>query len=357
MMKDIFCECYSTVCPNPTNEQMNYRLEGINQYCARKEIDVLPLVMLFFGIHNDHTFEGDFADLFNTIDLSFSKNNHRELELLAGVALLKLLEDDLLVIEIVLAVNILNILDKNILIPDILQIATDKLAEITSDIREVEIESKLKKLPAIITTEMNKIAKSGDWTPEGITELMNSLNSIESGFVAIQSNQAELANSVRIYKEDSNILSWIVGGYSNDLRKPLSKTIKTNEIAFVMGKELADLIETVPGPYAAKGFIKKMLGLCKEDKGNLSLTDMIDLVGKEWREEVVNRYKIIDTGENTPVLLAISKSLETDEPKTWCPLFKKIVGVNPEEIERNALEWAYQFYLECLLIRCFNGVN
>ena len=357
MMKDIFCECYRTVCPNPNNEQMNYRLKGISQYCDREEIDVLPLVMLFFGMHNHQTFDNDFADVFQTVDISFPKNNSRELEFLAGMTLLKLIEENRLVIKIVLAVNILNILGKNILVPDILQIATNKLSEITSNIREVEIESRFKKLPTIITTKMNKNAEEGELTPEGITELMNSFKSIKGCFSALQTNQAELANALRTYKEDSNILSWIVGGHSNDLRKPLSKSIKTNEMALVIGKELADLIETVPGPYAAKGFIQKMLGLCKEDKVKLSLTNIVDLVGKDWREAVVNRYQIIGMGENTPVLLAISKSLETDEPKTWCPLFKKIVEVDSEEIERGALEWAYQFYLECLLIRCFNGVN
>jgi hypothetical protein len=354
-MKDKFVEWYGIVCPNPSNEQLKNRWDSLQKYCQKENINIKKLSTLFFGLPTDQDFINDFAEVYQNVDMTFSKKNYRELSLLAGVTLLQLLESDEYATEIALAIIILSVYDQEVILPEVLDIAAEKLRDITANTRELIQENELKKLSSIGVDQLKKSNPENGWTPDVAEKLLSLLTKVSNNFTAINNNQIELANALRIYKEDSNILSWLVGEWSNDLNKPLTKAIKGNEIALILGKELADLIETVPGPFAAKAFLKKMLKLCKVDNSKSSLIDMVDLLDKEWKTKLFENNELIETGVNTPTLLGISKSLETDEPKVWKTFFEKITNINPESIQRDTLEWAYQIYLECLLVIWYNG--
>lgn len=354
-MKDKFSEWYAIVCPNPNNEQLKNRWESLQEYCRKEKIDIKKLSTLFFGLRTDQDFINDFAEVFQKVDMTFSKKNNRELSLLAGVTLLQLIESEKYTTEIALAINILTIYDQEVILPEVLDIAAEILRDITANTRELIQENELEELSLIEVDQLKQYNTEKGWTPDTIEKLLSLLTKVSNNFNVIYANQVELANSLRIYKEDSNILSWLVGKWSNDLNKPLTKVIKGNEIALILGKELADLIETIPGPYAAKAFLKQMLKLCKVDTSKSSLMDMVDILNREWKSKLLEKYELIGMGGNTPTLLAISKSLDTNEPKVWKPFYEKITNMNPENVQRDTLEWAYQIYLECLLVTGYSG--
>ncbi len=102
-------------------------------------------------------------------------------------------------------------------------------------------------------------------------------NSIVSSVSFLVQNQNEMLKAMEIYREDSNILSWICGEWSNELDAQLTKKTTRKSVALILAKELADLVTVLPGPYAEKSFLKKMLDLCKLDAGTYTIVELVDV--------------------------------------------------------------------------------
>lgn len=157
--------------------------------------------------------------------------------------------------------------------------------------------------------------------------------------------------STKVYREDSQILWWMTGEWSRDLNKPF-KQLRHQEAAIVAGKELADLIEVLPGPNAAKTVLHKLLSvLLVENQKDGTLSTIINMLSKDWKQHVLECYPGDQTKEITPILTAISNSLAVEGASEWKPAFKKLTDFEPESIKMPLLELSYQMYLECLLVK------
>jgi len=134
--------------------------------------------------------------------------------------------------------------------------------------------------------------------------------------------------------------------------------MKATEASIVMGKELADLVKTLPGPYAAEAVLSKTLSSIKgKNDINGNLADVIDKQSIEWKTKVINSYSSKMTEEITPLLTAITKSLEVENAVEWLPAFKKLTGFEANDIKITALNLAHQIYLECLTIKCIEHIE
>jgi len=350
-MRENFCEWYMIVCANPTNEQLQCRWESLQQYCEIEDINILELVKMFFGLPTDVSFRNQFTESYANKDLTFQSKNEREISLLAGVTLMELIEKDIQVNKIVLAIMCITLFKQEVVIPEIPDVVSDKLDDITADIREIETEQSIIAISNTGISELAKVLETGTWSAENIVAFSKILSQIPANFNKLKNNQKNLQKSLTIYKEDSDILSWLFGEWSSDLKKPLNKKINQSQISLVLGKELADLVKQIPGPYSAKAFLVKMLGHCKADKSNISLLEMVDSLDENWKKQLLDHYSIIENGENTPILLAVSKALDANEPNVWKYAYQKTIGIDPERATSNPLTWAYQIYLECLLVK------
>lgn len=350
-MKDKFCEWYKLVCLNPTHEQLKNRWDSLQEYCESEDINILELTKLFFGLPTEEAFKTEFVEVYSNRDMTFLYENEREISLLAGATLMELLEKNVQVTNIVLAIMCIALFKQESIILEVIDIASDKLDDITSDIRKAETEHSMRYIRNKGVSELAKALEIGTFSAESIIAFSKILPQMVSNFNILQNNQEKMQKSLEIYREDSDILSWLFGECSNDLKKQLNKKVNQNQISLVIGKELADLVKQIPGPYAAKAFLMKMLGHCKVDKNNIALVEIIDSLDENWKKQLLNDYSIIGGGENTPILLAISKSLETSEPNVWKYAYQKVMGINVEEVKGDPLTWSYQMYLECLLVK------
>ncbi len=351
-MRDSFYEWYRRININPTSDQLQNRWASLETYCKSDKVDILSLSTLFFGLPTDSDFVENFAEVFINQDATFLKSNKRELSFLAGSSLIYLLEDDKHSIQIALAINILSMLATETDLSEILSACSEKLHKITLQNREVDI--KIQNIPGIGIDNLKKVMPDEDITTEGIKALISSISATSTNFTKISANQKVLANSLKMYKEDSNILSWLVGEASNDLHKPLTNRVNPKDVALILGKELADLVESTSGPYAAKDFLRKMLKLCKRENPTISLLEVVDSLSTDWKKLISNEY-IEKIEANTPILLAIAKSLEVSETQVWRPIYETAIGINPELIRHDLLEWSYSMYLECLLVKTTYG--
>jgi hypothetical protein len=353
-MKEKFCEWYRIVCVEPTHEQLQNRWDSLLEYCESDDINVLELVRLFFGLRTDEQFRDQFIEQYASKDLTFQSKNEREVSLLAGATLMELLEEEFEVNKILLAIECIALFKQDVILPEVLEIVSDKLDDVTYGIRnELNKEQDYKSVSNEGMLELAKALEPGTWSSDSTIKFSKILSQIGTNFAIIQHNQEKLHKSLHIYKENSDVLSWLFGEWSNDLNKQLSKKVNQSQLALVLGKELADLVEQIPGPYSARAFLVRMLGHCKADKNNIPLVEMVDSLDENWKKQLLDNYNIIEDGENTPVLLAISKALEAGEPTVWKHAYQKTIGINAEEMISDPLTWAYQMYLECLLIKSY----
>lgn len=350
-MKQFFSESYTKVCVEALREQLDLRWQGIETYCEKDEIDIYSLVKLYYGLKTDDEFHQEFISVFNSIDISFTQNNKREISVLAGNILAILMERDSFQLFTVLSIICLSKYNIDIVLPEIVERAYKYFGEVSAKIREQEpvyedVSTK------IIEDYANVIKDKSVIDVTQIQELSSVCNSIVTNISLLITNQIQMQRTLEIYREDSNILSWICGGWSNNLNAPLTKRKSQKSVALILAKELADLVTVLPGPYAVKSFLKKMLDLCKPEANTYSLVELVDTLDNDKKQSIIDSYSGIDgTLENTPILYSIKSALEVNEPEVWKHAVSKRMGFDIGAVDNNILEWAELMYLECILVK------
>jgi len=344
-----FSEWYQKVNMNPTPKQLDARFNSIYDYADSDDLNVQALIKFFFKLPcKDDEKDPFIAAIFNN-DKTFLLNNTRELECMAGMTMYYLLENNTVnVNKIILHVLSLSMTNIDVVLPDFIVYIKEKMQNITANYRE----KKLPKMSALKNTgysNLSEVLKNNEDNEdsEAIKMIFNVIIKIIDNLKTLHKNEMDLYDIIITYKEDSSILAWIVGEYSNDLNKPIKEEISSKTMAIILGKELADLVTFPLGPYAAKAFLNKMLQLCKKDDNTYSLQDMVNVTPRDWRLRFIKNMGNIDIF--TPIIFAISKSLEVEDDNDWMPVYSSKYKFNVETIKMKTLEWAYQIYLECLL--------
>ena len=354
-MRENFRKWYLAICKNPESEKMQLRWDRIEAYCERDndEIDFTALVKLFLGYPIASDAMNEFVEHFSENDLTFSDKKRVEFHVLAGTILANLLDTSK---NVKLALEILCFAPyREVVIPEIIDIASFTLENAMLSVRnsprglkQIKRTSLKKAIDEFALPENTQQAPINAAINTDLPLLKSSLEEISGIFNNLIANQNQMNEKISIYQEDSNILSWIFGKWSNTLNEQINKTRhSSNKMAIVLAEELASMVSVLPGPYAAKAFLKTMLDYCKADKTNASLVELIDNVDKGVRKAIVEKH-----GKNdTPILLAVSKSLEVEEVNAWIPVYKPILSISPEDVRIPAIDWAYLTYLELLLAK------
>jgi len=350
-MKQFFSESYSKVCVDASREQLEMRWKAIEEYCEKEEFDVYQLVKMFYLLGVGDVFNQEFFSAFHDIDISFNKNNKRELSVLAGNILINLMEQSELKLDVIFSILALSKYNIDVALPEIIEKAYKSFGELSANTRERAITYK-----NVPTKSLKDYALSlKDLTAMGqeqITGLAAAINSIVSNTSSLAQNQSEMKKAIEIYREDSNILAWLFGDWSNDLGVSLTKKIAQKDVAIILAKELADLVVVMPGPYPIKSFLNKMLDFCKVDTKTYSLVDMVDAIDTDMQKSIVEQYDCIDdTPESTPILFSIKSAIAANKPGVWQHMVSSRIGFEINSIQNSILEWAVLMYFECMLIK------
>ncbi len=350
-MKQFFSESYSKVCLGASREQLELRWKGIEQYCEKEEFDVYQLVRLFYGLKTDDEFFQEFVKVFNELDISFTQNNQIELCVLSGNILAKLMEIDNLRLLIILAIICLSKYNIDTAFPELIEYAYKSFGEISAKNREQELSYKTVSTKPFsdYANTLKDISAMGAIHIQGLASMCNS---IVSSVSSLAQNQSEMLKAIEIYHEDSNILSWICGEWSNELKAPLTKKTTRKSVALILAKELADLVTVLPGPYAERSLLTKMLDLCKSDVGTYTIVELVDATDNERKLSIIKSYSCIDGApESTPILYSIKSALDANATEVWKHVVSNHMGIDICEVRNSILEWAELMYFECMLVK------
>ncbi|SHI10371.1 hypothetical protein SAMN02745823_02439 [Sporobacter termitidis DSM 10068] len=350
-MKQFFSESYSTVCVDANREQLEMRWKGIEQYCGRKEFKICELVKMFYLLTVNDDFFQDFISVFNEIDISFSRNNKKELSVLAGNILVHLMEHADFKLDIIFTIICLSKYNIDVLIPQVIEKAYTIFGYLSAETREREMACKIISTKSLkeYALKLKDLAEMGT---EEITGLATTINTIASSISMLMQNQSETKKAIEVYHEDSNILAWLFGNWSNDLGIALTKKIAQKDVALILAKELADLVSVMPGPYPIVSFLNKMLDLCKSDTKNYSLVEMVDAIDGDMKQSIIEKYNCTsETPENTPILFSIKSARDVNKPEVWKHVVSSRMGFEIDSIQNSILDWAFLMYFECMLIK------
>jgi len=350
-MKTIFSKYYIRVCPNAQSQQMEDRLSGIDEYCNEDTPNITNLTRWSFKLKVDEQFRDEFVSIFQNIDMRFQADAETELSLLACMCLIKLLENNDFNTAISLSVLCLSKYGIDILVPELILRANKCFQTKASQLRESAHTIK-----SIKTTHsdnfLKEITSSSSLDTNKISLLSNSIQELSKCVGDINANQKKLQSEYKILKEESNILSWVIGSWSNELNKSITKSTTQLEISLIIAKELADLVKVLPGPFPFDAILHKMLSNGKHDGKSYSFVKIIDAIDNQYKQSILHNYAVNNNSQVcTPILMGIKCAIDANVPDIWKNAASNILSFNIEKVENTLFDWAKLMYLECLLVK------
>ncbi|WP_050642153.1 MULTISPECIES: GTPase-associated system all-helical protein GASH [Clostridia] len=347
-LEKMFYKWYKMISLDTPTKQIEDRWEGIKvavDYYRNEEL-VSDLIKLYYKIPSNIETKTEFTEFFSNIDKGFDEDNDEEISILVGSVLAHLLQEDNAVF-IAFALQVLAPYYESKL-KELLDLADAKIAEMSKEFNGNNFEQKkIKKLDPEWETELTD---DGQLSETAAVVLIDIIKLLQNNLEIVYSKNEALQEENERCQEKTQILSWIMGEWSDIIGGPLSEIFDI-DAAIVLGVELADLVKVYPGPYAAEAFLTKMLGKCKKSEGGetlISLTDLIDSQEIALKEEIIKRYGDNCDIRNLPILAALKCSLGVDEKKAWVPFYKKAWKINPDEVKVELSKWTRLVYLECM---------
>jgi hypothetical protein len=360
-MYRLFADWYRLVDITPNGEMLEKRWQGVDAFLNSIEDEdvLLDLIRVYVGSDPiDDEFINGFRQCFINADPAFpTRENDLEMKILAATALAECIEnsriDNIFTVAQSLCCYTFHGQKTVGVLSELIDIAGKYLYKESGLVRETEEITKLKLPPKLDQTfeEIKKHTPGNDlnnaWPH--IERLLSSLRSaLNTSVNAVNKNLATLDDNLDVQREENNILWWLYGEYSHDLRKKFSAISKPG-VCLVLAKELVGLTLQSPGPTSARAFLDKGLSVAGVNSKKLPIKDVVNTTDRQWREDYISTVDFMKVSDFCPVHNALAKSLETDGENDWVPLCKKAIGVDPNS-SMSGLDVSMQFYLEGLLI-------
>lgn len=145
--------------------------------------------------------------------------------------------------------------------------------------------------------------------------------------------------------EEVDLLWWHLGGQSYILQRPLA-SIEATSLPIVIGTDVAQMVNNLPGPHGALGIIRKALGASAE--GRQTIEASLKAVGPE------DRAKLLVGARDKDVIASLNHGLALLDDETtaasFAQTFRKRTALS-EGAELTRFEIATQAYFERLFIK------
>lgn len=332
-----------------TNEKVTLGEQVIDQYLSQKlsEEEITALVQLYYtGRCNEDIFH-EFVSLFKEIDNTFSDDLADEIRLLAGLILCEVVKQNkwknLIAVSEIYA-QTFEFMGYNSICKNVTNELADDFDERRIRIREEislnknKIEPLDKNINLMGTSEDQEEIEYNEDVVNNLDSILNKVNEL----VNQVNNANQLQNeNIEILREESQILWWLLTGYSDDMKMKYSE-INPKIAAIIIGKDLASCVSTFPGPFPIKSILIKALDFVNTGEETFSFNEYIDSIDDNIIEELIG-----DAVVDTPILFALMKKAENGI-RNWITSFSKKFSFRDGAY--SVIDVAYETYLECILL-------
>ncbi|MDX2149484.1 MAG: GTPase-associated system all-helical protein GASH [Bryobacteraceae bacterium] len=155
------------------------------------------------------------------------------------------------------------------------------------------------------------------------------------------------------YREQTDIVWWLFSEHTLDGMRAFSE-MAVGEACLRGARDLDQLTQILPGPFAAPAFLKKMLRLANAElPGALDIASVIDSCDLKWKRACAESYPVHSAADCCPLLFAVTKSAEA-AGGNWGDAFGSETGLHADD-KLPPVAWAQQAYLEMLFVRSLKG--
>ena len=318
-----------------TEETLQKRSDEIVKICKSKKFEWMQNVIRFFlNKPLPSEFSDEFIKIFLEGDPMFpQKNNALELRVLAGALLHEYVvtskNKDQISVALALRSTLFGIDPKSLINKDIIETVLQLLAE-----RSISTREKIKKEPIELSIEASA------------TDIPAAVNSQFKKLAAYINDS--VTRRTEILEEESNIHWWIFRSFSNDFGVPF-KEIEFKQTPIIIGKELSDLINIIPGPIATEQFLLKLLQDNAAEEKEVLFKDVVNSISREYMEKFNGDFHGA-LGNLCPLHFSFLKAIESADRKSWVAPFQKITGLHPDKLRTGRVNLALQVCYEKLLL-------
>jgi|SRR6185436_5626567 len=286
------------------------------------------------------TFEARFTKAFRDADPSFPSSNVFERQILAGVAVVEMLEKGNDISDVAALGLLTTSLQGTRAMP-----GSIPLGDLSR--RYLDDKSQRIRKAGLIDVERRKLARLLDESKAVFAEppalpFSQALEKILRGVVrAVEA----ISKDADRQSEETEILWWLFSESSRDMGIRVADMAPL-AAAVVLGAELAELTQLPPGIFGASGMLGVALARnAKIEGGPIGVAEAVNALPRTWRDTAP-----ASSDDATPLLLGIKKSLETDGTEDWIPAYKKAARFEALP-SVPALALATQSYHERMLLR------
>ena len=352
-MNKKFNDWYVDVCLSPQEGQIEKRIKCVEEFAASIKIeDILSLAKLYYGMQVEEVQRDRIAAVFSKIDATFSARYSEELALLAGCVLLEIAENnsdyDSLAEQLVLSIYFCG---EPIETPEIKQAIQEQYDKDRIHLRESSVK-KEEFVKENTVGELEEHIEENGWDDDADSKLLTVLQGLDAKVKHLQEGLTKLKETQSIYREDSQLLWWMLSKWSNVLNCEL-ETIGKAEGCLMIGYETASLISNDPGPYSIEGVLKQMVDACLGEDSPVAIADLIMNTNQQFKDRIVAEMKNSPLIEYLPLCNAIIRADNTEEIAEWYPKFKRECIKRDADINLRPSQYALQMYMECMAQHCY----
>lgn len=347
-----FADWYREISLLPKDEELKKRWQAIEKVVESIEDknEIFELIKICFSMESKSSdYLNGFCTFFHDEDTTFKMyDNMAELRVLSGVCLIHSLEK--LPVELAnfmsLAINCVYFdgLLEEVNIIDVIKSAKNHIKN------EFIGKSKFDQLKEIDQLDIGKD------DPADPAKLKIILLTIAEKINNLINNMNIQSYILKLQQEETNLLWWLTAAHSQNLNIHYKEATFPG-VCLIMGKELADLVLVLPGPFSAESFLDRILHeINSRAEEKVSIKDTVNSIRKEWGKDFINIRNLNDIIDFCPLHLALGKSLETESESDWLSFFTKKTKIDTNKLLK-PVKIAYQMYQECLLIKSFESLK
>jgi hypothetical protein len=164
------------------------------------------------------------------------------------------------------------------------------------------------------------------------------------------SSHRAMAKRVEQLAEESALLWWVLGEYSDTLQEPLHN-LPPAAYAFPAAAEAAARSVYLAPPPSIGALLARALRSCKPETKKLTLIDYVTTVNSAWRASQARSLIIADCRDLVPVSAVLEKTEELGNASTAVRTVAKICPGLKADLPLTPAQAASQFYNEILFVR------
>ena len=364
-MHPSFADWYRSVGVAPQAAILEARWAGIEELSSQPNAALLVELARLFTMPSsqESAVPGQLRDVFKKHDTAFLlRDNLQELRVLAGVTLRTIIDADGELSPLAaLAVVCGSFGPRLAAIPgnEHVTAAQEFIVRHAKETRESATPAPITVPGAALKAKITKTLTPeafGQSPPANLRDpLIGALNEICTA-LSTTCDQAQkaitaLTDVVAVREEELGILWWLHARFSSSNEKTFSELGYTAG-TIVFPFELAELTSFVPGPESLAAVVVRALQEAGAPTSSepITLAGTTNAVAREVRQRVAAKRRSEVPADLTPILLAISTSLETDGAEDWLPVYRKACDI-PTDRPFPAASLSLQLYHELMLVR------